>query len=1215
MSSTTHGSSTKTLHTMSANTLLGEVKIVSTRASSSNKEVDIKITFGGGYKSHNKSSYTNYSYSVDVKIDGFSTRSLTIYSGTSGSTMTTSSWKDTGSSGSLPKSGTTVYTYKSASTTVTSSGWTSGSKSVSVIFYESGNQVASSTFDLTCPTYSSSGGGGGSTTIGANTMSISISPSSVSLGNSATISITSKAGTRNGISKYIIYEGSTQLGSTTSTTYTVTPSSTGTKTYKVKAVSTVGTSYDITKSINLSVTTPNVSPISYLSVGSVDGSISGAQDVFVYVTKSSTYWAYSVGSSSGAKTVVTSRNYSYITASANQTIYVYGCELVNGTYYYSTPVNGKVGVTYYVTDVSSTIAPKILKDNISSPDLVTLIQRGQASARTGGGSLSYTWEYAQSSTSSGLSNPTWLDLGVSGSSFTNLDMTQKVNKGYYYKIRVKATNSYDNYEYSSDSEIYQIPREPSRPTFTKIIAKADPSKGYTEIIQDNKKFYGSGLFILWTNPTILDSQLPISEIEMIYQSKSQSATIYDEIKTAQFQYHKLLEEGKTEPEYYPLSNASGASNGGGADLEVNSLYETKVGIRITDTLGQYIDTFYTTETFFKAESPSFGGNLVVSLNDTGNPKDTVATFRPFTCDTSKSFLLSSSVAQSNSQDSLLYFIDCYVNDRKTTIHLLDGIPIATSAFTDDTKPSGEILYSDENIKIKKYNSTTIHYEINNSYFKNKLLSSAELRTPKNNSAAVYNDDFLEVIYKISVKDDFDSRSTVYNSANTNIKYIEAPTLSNNSYLDIGVNRYIKSQNPFYDNSIVLLNSSSNNNDRMINPGESIIFKFKRAQDYNGADYSSTMLGDVTQYNIYVSRNDSIVTSNYENLTYTLLKSFSALNNLKKAYPNDSTDEYYYLEYPLTNYMESKFVVFKIEAVDSKSQKSDFLYSNTYIVPCRASSMDFYLSNVKLNETLTGYDLTFKSKVSDFGASFFVNNLYGYDKTNKNYSFPNYERSFTVNSNTFSRKGYLIFEGCLDGDFSNNGTTIIKSTGENNTEIDNLYNNYFSQTIDLTSFLTNENCYTDIIENTYSASDFPTEWQTGIKNSIIKKIFFRLTYKIAYGFADIESDTFDTRYLFVSSTCAPYSYYEDAPTVSYRNHQVGINTKDFSIDSEGGQKEVLIIQDNGSYNLVVFKGAEQKIILNLTERTFYTEDNSGKVLTEINFNTQYINGMTIDSGEW
>ena len=162
MSSTTHGSSTKTLHTMSANTLLGEVKIVSTRASSSDKEVDIKITFGGGYKSRNKSSYTNYSYSVDVKIDGFSTRSLTIYSGTSGSTMTASSWKDTGSSGSLPKSGTTVYTYKSASTTVTSSGWTSGSKSVSVVFYESGNQVASSTFDLTCPTYSSSGGGGGS---------------------------------------------------------------------------------------------------------------------------------------------------------------------------------------------------------------------------------------------------------------------------------------------------------------------------------------------------------------------------------------------------------------------------------------------------------------------------------------------------------------------------------------------------------------------------------------------------------------------------------------------------------------------------------------------------------------------------------------------------------------------------------------------------------------------------------------------------------------------------------------------------------------------------------------------------------------------------------------------------------------------------------------------------------------------------------------------
>ena len=131
---------------------------------------------------------------------------------------------------------------------------------------------------------------------------------------------------------------------------------------------------------------------------------------------------------------------------------------------------------------------------------------------------------------------------------------------------------------------------------------------------------------------------------------------------------------------------------------------------------------------------------------------------------------------------------------------------------------------------------------------------------------------------------------------------------------------------------------------------------------------------------------------------------------------------------------------------------------------------------------------------------------------------------------------------------------------------------------------------------------------------IKKIFFRVTYKIAYGFNDTAKENFEERYLIVSSTSAPYSFYEDAPTVSYRNHQVGINTKDFSADSTEGQKEVLIIQDNGSYNLVVFKGAEQRITLNLTERTFTATTNNNKEVT-INFGTGIIDGMLIDGGEW
>lgn len=1207
------------------------VRITAERSSSSSKGVTISAKFYVGFGSgSNSSSYTAYPVYCRISGGGHVDSVQINSSGTN--------WKRTSNSYERL---TTAYTnltqkgydrVKSVTASMDYNTWTGGTQTVTISLIHNGSTVHEKSVTLTCPDYGSSSGGesgGGTVTIGVNSIStVSINPSSVEVGEAFTISGTASVGSNNSISGYRILRGSTTEASwsSTSTSFTrslTAPTTTGTYTYYVSAKSGKNNAWSFSKSVKLTVTKKVVNPVTiknYTSAVEAGGGL-----VYLSVT-GGTSWAYAVGTTSQSARVPVTGSYTYIyDVMPNTTIYVWGYE--DGEYSTSSD-SCRIGITYTVSNATININPYILKDNLSTPDLVNTIQSGQASAQTTGGSLTYTWQYAQASTTGGLSSATWSNLGISGSSFTNLDMTQKVNKGYYYKIRVTATNSYGSSDTSSDSEIFQIPNNPGSPTFTKIIPKADPSDGYTEAVQEEKTYYGSGLFIFWTNPTISSSQLPISEIEMIYQSKRESDSVFGETKTAQFEYFKVL-EGETlkyygedidedgEPDRPFLTSET--PNGGGADLEVESLYETRIGIRITDTLGQYTDTFYTGKNYFKAESPEFGGNLVVGLNPTGNPNDTVATFRPFTCDTSQTFYLSSSVARSNSQDKLLYFIDCYVNDRKVTINLIDSIPISTSAFADnDNYPAGSVLYpetptGDDDIVVKKEDGTTIHYEIKNSYFKEKLLAAKELRTPKDNLNAVYNDDFTDVVYKISVRDDFDSRSTVYNSAVTNIKYIEAPSMENNDLLEIGINRYVKSLNPFYDNSIILLNSNSTNNDRIVNPGESLIFKFKRAQDYNAADYNSTMLGDVSQYNIYVSRQDTIPTSNFENLNYTLLKTFSASlssdgGDLKKAYPNNSTDEYYYLEYPLTSYQESKFVVFRIEAIDSKSQRSDYVYSNTYAVPCRATSMNFYINNVRL-EVNGSFQPTFKTRVNDFGAAVFENSNYSYD------NYPNYEREYSIgidpNIYQFSRQGYLIFEGSLDGNFDNSIITLD----------DNTYQNYFSQTINLNNYLGTQK-YPDILDLEFSISDFPVEWQQGIQIGDIPKIFFRATYKIAYGLLDVEKDSFEEKYLFVTSTSAPYSYYEDSPTVSYRNHQVGINTKDFSADSNSGQQEVLIIQDNGSYNLVVFKGAEQKIILNLTERTFYVEDNNEPAnrIAQISFNTNdnnfpFIDGMTLDGGNW
>ena len=1182
-----------------------DVTAVASRSSLTDKKVKITVTVteGFGAGANAGTSYTAYSVGFRSSMPSDTTGGQ-LKVGTLNSSGTTWKYSTSVSPTRLNSNGSTMTAkkpFKSDSTIHTITNWTdSKTKKLTVTLYQNGSsEGVSTTLYLEMPKYSSSegGGGGGSTTIGANTVSISLSPTAIELGESSVLTITSTVGTNNGIEKYQVYEGSTLLKTITSKTTTVTPTKVGSTSYKVKAISTKGTSYDKTSSSkSITVTKKTVNPV-YINY-CTDAVTSGGGLVYLTVT-GGTEWAYAVGTTSASARVPVNDTYAFIhDVMPNTTIYVWGYDSSSDTY--STSYDSyRVGITYSVYNASININPVILKDNLSTPDLVTNIRSGNASAQSDGGGVNYTWQFVQSSTTSGLSSASYQDLGISGSSFNNLDMTQKVNKGYYYKIRVVASNSYGNSD-SAESEIYQIPSNPSAVSITKIIPKADPSKGYSEIIKDNKIYYGSGLFLLWNNPTIQSNQLPISEIEIIYQSKKETDTIFGETKITQIAYNEVLEDGATVPESYPLSKESGAGNGGGADLEVESLYETKIGIRITDSLGQYTDTFYTLKNYFKAESPSFGGNLIISQN----------TFRPFTCIEDDRIIFSSSVARSNSQDKLLYFIDCYVNDRKTTIKLIENIPISSAAFSDNTILSGDILYPEnatgnEDIIVKKENATTIHYEVKNKFFKEKLLSNTDLRTPKGNLNPVYNDDFVDVIYKISVRDDFDSRSTVYNSVSTTIKYIEAPTFSHNLNIEIGVNRYIKSENPFYDNSIILLNSSSENNDRIVNPGESIVFKFKRAKDYNGADYLTTMVGDVTKYNIYVSRNDSIIINNYDKLEYTLLKSFNAaLSNdggeLKKVYPNDSNDDYYYLEYPLTTYQESKFVIFKVEAVDSKNQKSDFVYSNTYLVPCRATSMDFYVSNVRLYSE-NNFNPSFRTKVNDFCASIFANHEYSYN------NYPNYERNYSIgtenNKQNFSRQGYIILEGSLNGDF-NSEVVLLE---------ENQYTNYFSQTINLNTFL-GTNKYPDILEKDYGITEFPEEWKTGIEKKDIKKIFFRVTYKIAYGFNDITKDNFDEKYLIVSSTSAPYSFYEDAPTVSYRNHQVGINTKNFSADSTEGQKEVLIIQDNGSYNLVVFKGAEQEITLNLTERTFTATTNNNKEVT-INFGTGVIDGMLIDGGEW
>lgn len=1188
-----------------------------TRESSSDTNVTVavtlKFTLGGG----TSASYLLSGYQIDAY-------------GNTGGANDNSGWtsreikdKDASWYGNTVVSKTWTRTFKLTGSTLTFKLYTDGSGSGTYASkYSVGSKSSpAASWSLQVPTYS-----GGDTSSTKNSITaFSLTPTSVEKGGTLSVSCTGKAGstgnnlagffittTKKGTTGTSLYLSSAiSSGSGTATGTIIAPNVAGSYTYYAYPMTSSGTeNYDSEKSVTIAVKEikPTISSASTTSIPTTGGS------TYLSTNTSTNKFAYCIGSASGTKTVVNSSG-TWVYVDGRTTIYCWAYDPNNSSENQYSSSYKTVSISTYTPVVVNdiTITPTILKDNLSAPDLVNAI-RGQASVS---GANSYTWQYCQSSTQSGLGSASWQNLGVSSSSFSEVNMAEKVAIGYYYKIRLRADNDND-YDYSSDSEIFQIPVLPGAPTITKVVPKANPADGYTENTQDNKIYYGSGVFLLWNNPTITDSHLPIKDIELVYQQRKAGMTEYSSSDVAKFKYFNLNGTVYNDPPY----TDGGASNGGGADLEVESLYETKVGIRIIDTLGQSSETFYNT-TYYKAESPSFGGALEVNQNY----------FRPFACDENDYLIFTSSIARASSQDELRYFIDCYVPDRRETIELIKDIPISTSAFS-TSYADNKILYpvggtGNEDIVAYMTSTTRIGYKVKNSYFKKLLLSNKALRSPTGNASPVYNDDFSEVVYKISVRDNFDSRSTVYNSAPVTINYIETPQLGgrNPNGFEIGVNRYIKSKNPFDDNSVLIANESTTAEERIVNPGESIVLTFKRAKDYNAADYLTDCLGDVVSYNVYISRLDTIPNS-YKDLTYTLLKTYS-VNELKKKKPNDSNNDYYYLEYPIVSYQNSKFITFKLEAVDSKNNVSDAIYSTSYLIPCRAQSMDYRISTVKLYDNTGTFQPLFKLKVDDLGAATFINSSYTYD------TYHNLERTYSIyptggTSVGFARKCQILLEGCLDGNFDNHGTTVLKkakSIVETLAEDEKSVSNWFSMTYDPIAHSGGKKYNEGILEESILFGDvFPEEWTVKIDNKTkldeeyITKIFFRVTTIIAYGLNDIElSNTLESgRYLTTISTTASYSFYDDAPTVSYRNHQVGINTKDFNVDSDSGLQEVLIIQDNGSYNLVVFKGAEQKIYLNLTERRFYTTTNDEKnpqLINEVDFGNGVINGMKIDGGEW
>lgn len=359
-------------------------------------------------------------------------------------------------------------------------------------------------------------------------------------------------------------------------------------------------------------------------------------------------------------------------------------------------------------------------------------------------------------------------------------------------------------------------------------------------------------------------------------------------------------------------------------------------------------------------------------------------------------------------------------------------------------------------------------------------------------------------------------STSLPQKNITIDYVEAPTFANSYDIKIKHDFYIGTSSITTSTGTeVTDNLDLNSATRLFNPGEGIIFMLPKATDYNN---------DIFKYQIYISRNNIPNTSTVPIAIDAATFEESPWLSLTPSQLTVSDSNYYYYRYKASQYSQNQYYYFKLIVEDSKGNKTEARYSNTYIVGCRVTKPSFTTGVIKSTRTedKSSVTLNYNLSITDLGGSAPST---GWDK-NYYSKFPNID------------KLTLIVEICDNASFNGN----------------NLRSESIPATTDLQNFTHSELTFSDV-----------GSWS---------KIYMRFSIKIDYGqisSTDVASLTSD---YFIDA------YVGNVPTVSHRSHQVGINTNALQ------SGEVLVVETYSGNNLVVLRNAANgdTITINLVDRT-------------------------------
>lgn len=777
---------------------------------------------------------------------------------------------------------------------------------------------------------------------------------------------------------------------------------------------------------------------------------------------------------------------------------------------YSSATNKTISINVKPV-INSLNINKVKLEGINETENIPLVKQGNYSANLNKTVTSYSWYFAQSAEPEVdiLNNQLfYTDAILSNYNFSNLSII----KGNYYKIGLIVNDGYENSDIFWEDESSQMPRSPVAATINSIVNSITGEN----IEGTNFLQFEQGITMNWTNPTISLGMLNILKANIIYQTRPDASSSWGD----------LIESCSGEIE-------SGLLNVIKCPITIPRGYQIKFGVRITDIGQDFIDIF--SDSIYSRASLPFFGNTI--LNITGFLMEEQPTIKPYTNTNSIGF----SGIKATSENGAEYFLQCTVNDKNVIINLASNI----SALEIEQGDSIQFSIDSENI--------------------NSLLKDDRLK--KTLSDNVWNDKYTNVIYTLYIKDFFGNiSSNSLISSTTVIDFIEAPFFENFDTIQMGIQYYFSNLSPnlssiLYPSVDLSQDATTINNSRMFNPGEAIVFKIPKPKDYNE---------DISFYKIFVAREDTKPLSisknlDYEQYNYVYLTDFNVSNT------NQEDENTLIYQYPISSYLQNKFLIFYITAIDSKGNISNKLFSNTYLVGCRKQNPSLSLNAAEVTQD---NKISINYTLSDIGGSQFVKSIYQYKASLPENSYPNFERNISIKVNdesiSYIPKALIEIQYCLDGNFEN-------KTSEN----------YASQLIQL------DQDYSSLGGSLLSGDIFD------FGN---KKLYIRIKLILTTGFGENNENLGEDfkYYNIVSTTTGIVTYYYDMPTVSHRAHHVGINTNVFNKEEED---EILVISDFLDRKKIVLIGTDT------------STGEAKEYRIEINLKQGSINGAKIDGGSW